>query len=135
MLGRKWGLWGEDTLKGTHTLTLFCCCHSPSCWSPTSHVLLQPSFWMREAGPVESPEILGDAWVTTDMKEVGGPRQDPTDPLSLVTPGWSPRVGYPSPAAQPTPCWLLPPGAGEVPDLQPGAGARGKGSGYGFLQK
>lgn len=80
-------MWGEDTLKVTHTLTVFRHCHTPSCWALTSHKLLQLSFWMREAGPVESPEILGGAWVTTDMREVGAPHQDVTDPLSLVTPG------------------------------------------------
>lgn len=115
-------MWGEDTLKGTLTLVAVT---PPNCWVLTSHMLLQLSFWMRETGPAESPEILGDAWVTADRREVGVPCQNFTGPLSLVTPGWSTRVGCPSPAAQPTPHWLLPPGAGEAPDLKPGAGAWG----------
>lgn len=97
---------------------------------------------MREAGPAESPEILGDARVTTDMREVGAPCQDLTDPLSLVNPGWSPRVGRRSPAAQPTPRWSLPPRAGEVLTSSPGLGHGDKpsptareGSGYGPVQK
>lgn len=79
---------------------------------------------------------------------MGAPHQDLTDPLSLATPRCSPRVGCPSPGAQPTPRWLLLPEAGEVPDLKPGAGgavvargqvqprrAGGTGSGYGLVQK
>lgn len=31
----------------------------PRCQGVSSHVLLQLSFWMREAGAAESPEILG----------------------------------------------------------------------------
>lgn len=67
------------TLKDTHTpplSMLFCCHHTPSCWALTSHMLLQPSFWMREAGPVESPEILRDAWATAEMRD-GSPSPRP----------------------------------------------------------
>lgn len=81
---------GSGTVGAGHTLRHpdSCCCHTPSCWALTSHMLLQPSFWMREAATAESPEILGDAWVTADMREVGVPRQDLTDPSP-----WSPRGG------------------------------------------
>ncbi|XP_039552817.1 autoimmune regulator-like isoform X2 [Passer montanus] len=78
---------------------------------------------MREAGPAESPEILGHAWVTADMREVGVPRQDLTDPLSLVPPGWSPRAGCPSPGhSRPEPGRCLT----SSPGLGCGTGPRGR---------
>lgn len=63
----------------------------PHCRDVTSHVLPWLSFWMREAGVAESPEILGRCLADRRDGRGGGPCAGTlAAPFSPATLGWSP---------------------------------------------